>query len=103
VQVAAGEQFSLAIAANGELSSWGYDGFGQSATPAGNFVTIAAGKDHTATVGVLAADINCDGTIDGADLGMLLAAWGTPAGDCNHDGTTDGGDLGILLVDWPTI
>lgn len=50
------------------------------------------------------ADLNNDGAINGADLGVLLAAWG-PCGarcpadlDCN--GTIDGGDLGILLAGW---
>ncbi len=48
----------------------------------------------------LPADFNCDGVIDGADLGELLAAWGTPDGDLNDDGITDGADLGILLTLW---
>jgi hypothetical protein len=50
----------------------------------------------------LLADLNCDGTVDGADLGLLLSAWGVegdPA-DFNADGTVDGGDLGILLGEW---
>jgi hypothetical protein len=50
----------------------------------------------------LLADLNCDGTVDGADLGLLLSAWGLeddPA-DLNADGIVDGGDLGILLAGW---
>ncbi len=46
------------------------------------------------------ADLNCDGAVDGDDLGILLGAWGTPTADLNGDGTTDGNDLGILLGDW---
>ncbi len=46
------------------------------------------------------ADLNGDGVVDGADLGLLLSAWGTPDGDVNGDGTTDGADLGLLLGDW---
>ena len=46
------------------------------------------------------ADLNCDGTVDGTDLGILLGAWGTPSADLDGDGTTDGNDLGILLGDW---
>jgi hypothetical protein len=46
------------------------------------------------------ADLNCDGAVNGDDLGILLGAWGTPAADLNGDGTTDGNDLGILLGDW---
>jgi len=47
-------------------------------------------------------DLNGDGAIDGADLGILLAAWGqgpSPA-DLNEDGAVDGADLGILLSAW---
>lgn len=47
------------------------------------------------------ADINGDGFVNGADLGLLLAAWGTPGpGDINGNGSVDGGDLGLLLAAW---
>jgi hypothetical protein len=48
-------------------------------------------------------DINRDGQVDGADLGLLLADWGSdalPAADINRDGNVDGSDLGLLLSDW---
>ena len=47
-------------------------------------------------------DINNDGKVDGADIGLLIGAWGSsnPAADINHDGVVDGGDLGILLGNW---
>ena len=45
-------------------------------------------------------DLNGDGQVNGADLGLLLGAWGTPAADLNGDGTTDGADLGLLLGAW---
>jgi hypothetical protein len=45
-------------------------------------------------------DLNDDGLVDGADLGLLLAAWGQPSADLNCDGTTDGADLGLLLAEW---
>ncbi len=48
------------------------------------------------------ADVNCDGSIDGIDLGQLLAGWGGPSGDTNGDGTTDGIDLGAILAAWGT-
>jgi hypothetical protein len=41
-----------------------------------------------------------DGKVDGADLGALLAAWGTAAGDLDGDGSTNGADLGMLLAAW---
>lgn len=46
-------------------------------------------------------DLNCDGVVDGADLGLLLGAWGSPGpGDLNEDGIVDGADLGLLLGAW---
>jgi hypothetical protein len=50
------------------------------------------------------ADLNSDGYVQGADLGLVLAAWGAaPAGtaaDINRDGAVDGTDLGLLLATW---
>lgn len=47
-------------------------------------------------------DLNGDGMVDGADLGILLGAWGTGDGDAdlNQDGVVDGADLGMLLGAW---
>ena len=45
-------------------------------------------------------DFNDDGSVDGGDLGFLLAAWGGPDADINGDGDTDGGDLGLFLSLW---
>ena len=45
-------------------------------------------------------DLNGDGTINGADMGLIIAAWGTPAGDLNGDGTTNGADIGLLIAKW---
>jgi hypothetical protein len=47
------------------------------------------------------ADLNGDGVVNGADLGILLAAWGgSGTGDLNGDGTINGADIGILLANW---
>ena len=46
------------------------------------------------------SDLNDDGLVDGADLGILLGAWGNAAGDIDGNGTTDGSDLGLLLAAW---
>lgn len=48
------------------------------------------------------ADLDGDGDVDGADLGLLLGAWGSagPVGDLNGDGIVDGADLGALLGAW---
>ncbi len=47
-------------------------------------------------------DFNLDGVVDGADLGMLLGAWGTDQVefDLDADGIVGGGDLGFLLAAW---
>lgn len=50
---------------------------------------------------VCPGDLDGSGAIDGADLGELLAAWGTDgAADLNDDGVVDGADLGELLSVW---
>ena len=43
-----------------------------------------------------------DGTVNGADLGALLAAWGWSGGaaDLDCDGSVSGSDLAILLAAW---
>ncbi|MAH67359.1 MAG: hypothetical protein CMJ27_13450 [Phycisphaerae bacterium] len=46
------------------------------------------------------ADLNGDGVVDAADLGLMIAAWGTAKADLNGDGTTNSADIGILLVAW---
>ncbi len=47
-------------------------------------------------------DVNGDGAVDGADLGLLLTAWGSAnkSADINGDGAVDGADLGLLLTAW---
>jgi hypothetical protein len=58
------------------------------------------------------ADFNCDGVVNGLDLGNLLANWSIPpdtpgcfgdspcSADLNSDGLVNGLDLGILLANW---
>lgn len=60
-----------------------------------------------ATPGITAPnvyDLNHDGVVDGADLGLLLGAWGPCGASCpadfNCDGEVDGADLGLLLGAW---
>lgn len=49
-----------------------------------------------------AQDLNGDGAVSGADLGILLGAWGTAncLADLNGNGVVEGADLGILLGAW---
>ena len=47
------------------------------------------------------ADISGDGMVGPADLGMMLAQWGSKGeGDLDGNGTVDGNDLGLLLSLW---
>ena len=46
------------------------------------------------------ADLDRNQVVNGADLGIVLGAWGTGSGDLNGDGTTNGADLGIVLGSW---
>jgi hypothetical protein len=71
-------------------------------------------SDHTAVVvdfalpgsGDVPGDLDGDGDVDQADLGILLADWGCTGGDCpgdcDGDGDTDQADLGILLANFGT-
>ncbi len=47
-------------------------------------------------------DLNGDGSVGGADLGLFLTSWGDSpcAADLNGDGTCNGADLGVLLGAW---
>jgi hypothetical protein len=51
-----------------------------------------------------AADIDCDGSVGGTDLTILLSRWGTNGsngtGDINGDGAVNGSDLTALLGAW---
>ena len=53
-------------------------------------------------VPALPADLNGDGAVNAADLGVLLAAWGSSfdLADINNDGIVDGNDLGLMLSSW---
>lgn len=54
------------------------------------------------TCGKPSPDLDGDGRVDGADLGLLLAGWGSadPTLDLDRDGSVGGGDLGLLLAAW---
>jgi hypothetical protein len=51
----------------------------------------------------LFGDLNGDGVVNGADLGLLLGQFGAQqpsTGDLNFDGQVTGADLGLLLGAW---
>ena len=49
-------------------------------------------------------DINDDGEVNAADLGLLIGGWGSCTGACegdlNDDGVVDAADLGLLIGGW---
>jgi hypothetical protein len=46
-------------------------------------------------------DLNADGLVDGADLGILLSQFGAQGtADFDNSGTVNGADLGIMLTNW---
>ena len=48
-------------------------------------------------------DLDCNGIVDGADLGAMLSNWGNPGStDLDGNGVTNGADLGIQLAQWGT-
>jgi hypothetical protein len=126
LQVAAGDVHTIATKWDGSVQCWGSNLVGQCDVPpdlapataiAGSwFTTVIATREETAEQSVrlfefevestLPGDINNDGQVNGADLGLLLAAWGVcvdPAncpGDFNEDGQINGSDLGTLLAYW---
>ena len=75
--------------------------YGFITTPGANCVTPAVADPCEPEASTCFGDINDDGNVDGADLGLLLGDWGDgQIGDLNEDGTTDGADLGLLLGAW---
>lgn len=70
----------------------------------GLFIDIGAWEFQGTTTGPLPsiADLDQNGLVDGADLGLLLSTFGTagPIGDLNFSCFVDGADLGILLSEW---
>lgn len=66
-------------------------------------LTLAELEENGPFVGDCAADLNGDNTVDGADVGLLLSAWGPNSSglaDIDQDGDVDGGDIGLLLSEW---
>jgi len=95
---------------NGVVVMTGTVGIGSGGAQAivGDLSIHTGSLTHTASIEVKGvsecqpADLNCDGVVDGADLGILLSRWGSNdcAADLNGDGVVNGADLGILLSSW---
>lgn len=71
----------------------------------GSFIaTFGNGTVYANRVEPCTGDVNADRVVDGADIGALLAKWGTDdvtwAADIDRDGVVNGADLGVLLSFW---
>ena len=70
-------------------------------TARGPFGTSPFVLDLHPSAGSCVGDLNGDGSVTGADLGILLGDWGqATASDIDGNGLVDGADLGRLLGAW---
>jgi alpha-tubulin suppressor-like RCC1 family protein len=107
VSVAAGGPHSIALKQDGTVVCWGDNRAGQSSPPTalGPVGMIVAGEFLSYAVQQCCnGDLNADHVINGSDLGILLAFWGSvttfPKADLNGDSQVTGADLGMLLANW---
>jgi hypothetical protein len=64
-------------------------------------ITSGSGIDWTVAIGGGdPADLDGNGTVNAADLAILLGGWGSGAGDIDGDGVTNATDLALLLSAW---
>ncbi len=69
----------------------------------GPIPVVPAGSAWVLSPTASRADLNMDCVVDGADLAILLEAWGPESrsgADIDNDGKVDGADLGALLGSW---
>ena len=72
-------------------------------TPSDGLLQAAPAVASATVPGGVPGDLNGDGHVNGADLGLMLATWGPCSGcpgDITGDGFINGADLGILLAAW---
>lgn len=72
-------------------------------TTPNSFFNDSTGIDATLTIAnPCLADLDLSGSVDAADLAILLGAWGTTeaAPDLDADGAVNASDLAILLGEW---
>ncbi len=81
------------------------DGFGNDGLPfSGNFRIAPYSTVIFSQSTPNRYDLNGDWTVNGSDLGNLLAQWGGPgSADFNGDGVVNGADLGGMLASWGAV
>lgn len=92
-----GERFGRALANVGDLR-----GDGSVVLAVGAGAGVDGGRLWLVAIGARRTpDLDGNGAVDGADLAVLLAAWGSAGrADLDGSGNVDGVDLAILLAAW---
>jgi len=87
--------------ANPETGTWTVRVLGTAVNEGPQGFAIVTSGAVAEAAGPCVGDLDGDGSVTSADLGALLAAWGS-AGPADFDGsgTVGNGDLGILLASW---
>jgi len=94
----------------GDMGPEGLDFIAASDSPTGRPM-IAVGFEISGTARLIEVteacegDLNGDGQVNSADLGLILGFWGACvdpvcATDINGDGVTDKADLSLILANW---
>ena len=95
--------FATSCAPGGSAELWKVRGGGHNPPFDGAFARETARWLLARSVTVVAGDLNRDGRVDSADLGLLLTAWGSCDGcdaDFDGDGVVGGFDLGVITANW---
>jgi len=90
-------EHSSELGSLGNISAFGRDADGEL------YILSFNGNIYRVRGTITPGDTNRDGVVDSADLGNMLANWGS--GDCgvtdlNNDEDVDSADLGTLLANW---
>lgn len=95
--------FATSCAEGGSAELWKVRGGGHNPPFDGAFAREAARWLLERSAPVPEGDLNRDGRVDSADLGLLLASWGPCEGcdaDFDGDGLVGGSDLGRITANW---
>ena len=101
--------FTPALVQSWQAGITGMSQGGPSLAADGSLVVAGTGvvRRYWAPPPCVPADLNCDGAVNGDDLGILLGAWGpcitgppTCRGDLDGNGVVNADDLGQLLAAW---
>ncbi|MBQ73023.1 MAG: hypothetical protein CMJ67_08990 [Planctomycetaceae bacterium] len=95
--------FENSCAEGGSAELWTVQGGGHNPPFDGAFARETARWLLERSASGLTGDLNDDGRVDSADLGLLLAAWGRCEGcdaDFDGDGMVGGSDLGQITANW---